>query len=41
MDSLSPFLQGSFIPCSMPVYPGALKAELLGMIALLSGSPLD
>jgi hypothetical protein len=25
MDSLSPFLQGSFIPCSMPVYPGALK----------------
>jgi hypothetical protein len=23
MDSLSPFLQGSFIPCFMPVYPGA------------------
>jgi hypothetical protein len=28
MDSLSPFLQGSFIPCSMPVYPGALKLSL-------------
>jgi hypothetical protein len=23
MDSLSPFLQGFFIPCFMPVYPGA------------------
>lgn len=23
MDSLTPFLQGSFIPCFMPVYPGA------------------
>jgi hypothetical protein len=23
MDSLSPFLQASFIPCFMPVYPGA------------------
>jgi len=23
MESLSPFLQGSFIPCFMPVYPGA------------------
>ncbi|MDQ2776130.1 MAG: hypothetical protein M3Y57_14615, partial [Acidobacteriota bacterium] len=25
MDSLSPFLQDSFIPYFMPVYPGALK----------------
>ncbi len=23
MESLSPFLQGSCIPCNMPVYPGA------------------
>jgi len=23
MESLSPFLEGSFIPCNMPVYPGA------------------
>jgi hypothetical protein len=23
MESLAPFLQGSFIPCNMPVYPGA------------------
>jgi len=41
MDSLSPFLQGSFIPCFMPVYPGAPEARFLGMIPLLSGSPLD
>jgi hypothetical protein len=25
MDSLSPFLQDSFIPYFMPVYPGALE----------------
>src|SRR5438552_3023314 len=25
MESLSPFLQGSFIPYNMPVYPGALR----------------
>ena len=25
MDSLLPFLQGSFIPYNMPVYPGALR----------------
>ena len=25
MESLSPFPQGSFIPCNMPVYPGALR----------------
>ena len=24
MESLSPFLQGFFLPCNMPVYPGAL-----------------
>ncbi|MGA2716903.1 MAG: hypothetical protein ABSG41_27770, partial [Bryobacteraceae bacterium] len=30
MDSLSPFLQGSFIPCSMPVYPGAPKLSAKG-----------
>ena len=41
MDSLSPFLQGSFIPCFMPVYPGAPEARFLDMIPLLSGSPLD
>jgi hypothetical protein len=27
MESLSPFLQGSFIPCFMPVYPGAPQAS--------------
>jgi hypothetical protein len=27
MDSLSPFLQGSFIPYNMPVYPGALRLD--------------
>jgi hypothetical protein len=32
MDSLSPFLQGSFIPCFMPVYPGAPEARFLAMI---------
>src|ERR1700730_8175437 len=32
MDSLSPFLQGSFIPCFMPVYPGAPEARFLDMI---------
>jgi len=25
MESLSPFLQGSFIPYNMPVYPGARR----------------
>ena len=25
MESLSPFLQGSFIPYNKPVYPGALR----------------
>jgi hypothetical protein len=25
MDSLLPFLQGSFIPYNVPVYPGALR----------------
>jgi hypothetical protein len=25
MDSLLPFLWGSFIPYNMPVYPGALR----------------
>jgi hypothetical protein len=25
MESLSPFLWGSFIPYNMPVYPGALR----------------
>ena len=25
MESLSPFLQGSFIPYNMPVYPGAQR----------------
>jgi hypothetical protein len=27
MESLSPFLQGSFIPCFMPVYPGAPQSS--------------
>jgi hypothetical protein len=26
MESLPPLLQSSFIPCNMPVYPGALSA---------------
>ena len=35
MDSLSPFLWGSFIPYNMPVYPGALRiADNPGVIAL-------
>ena len=25
MDSLPPFLQGSYLPYNMPVYPGALR----------------
>jgi hypothetical protein len=29
MDSLSPFLQDSFIPYFMPVYPGALERSTI------------
>jgi len=35
MESLSPFLQGSFIPYNMPVYPGALRFARYSLAAIL------
>ena len=42
MESLSPFLQGSFIPYNMPVYPGARRITPISLkwTAKLPGSPL-
>ena len=39
MESLSPFLQGSFTPYNMPVYPGALRfaRRSAGISLLVSG----
>ena len=35
MESLSPFLQGSFIPYNMPVYPGALRIARYSLAVIL------
>ncbi len=34
MDSLPPFLWGSFIPYNMPVYPGAFPDKSLVLIGI-------
>ena len=40
MESLSPFLQGSFIPYHMPVYPGARRVVAKPYLGITSRVPV-